>query len=153
MKWLSISSLAEFTSLDRLTAAILSLIKDQIKSEQKNFFWKYLMSASCLTFIWSKFCVLRLSTIYAVLYVAGSVHTVLPVQRGKRKPLGSSATSRGVTPAISVKSGFVLTWISHTVHYSTICPSYKVEQKATNALCSVRPSHIWTLCGFLETMQ
>lgn len=49
--------------------------------------------------------------IYTVLYVADNVHRGLPPQREKRKrkPLGSSATSAGVIPAISVKRGLVLT--------------------------------------------
>lgn len=64
-KWLSISSLAELTILGRLTTAILSLPNDHNKpnQNQKNFFWRYLMSADCLIYIWPKFCVLRLMTI------------------------------------------------------------------------------------------
>lgn len=111
-KWLSISYLAEFTILDRLTTAILSLPNDQNKPNQnkKNFFWRYLISTNCLIYIWPKFCVLRLLTIYSV---ADNVHRVLPFQRGKRKSLYiRSLTCAGVMPEISGKSGFVLTWIS-----------------------------------------
>lgn len=64
-KLLSISSLAVVTSLDRLAMAILSLVKDQTKLKKISY-WKYLVSARCLTFIWPRFCALRLLTICAV---------------------------------------------------------------------------------------
>lgn len=111
------------------------------------------MPASCLTFIWPMFCVLRLLTIYAVLYVADNVHRVLPLRRGKRKPWGSSATSVEAMPAISAKTAFVLIWISYIAHYPTICPWWKVGHKSHWRFLFSQAYPDMNIVCFLETTQ
>lgn len=87
-----------------------------------------------------------------MVYVADNVHRALPFQSGKRKSLYSSAISAGAMPAISGKSGFVLTLISYTAHYFMICLCEKIEQKTTDMLLSQAYPHMDILC-FLEKVQ
>lgn len=129
----SIYSSTQLTSLGRTRIQILSLLENQIKPNQNKTasFWKHLMSATCLIFIWPKFCVLRLLT---VLILQTMYTECCLLWRGKKKPLHSAATSGGVMPAATVAGtmyvncGFVPTLILYIAHYQKL-PMLEVRRQ------------------------
>lgn len=79
------------------------------------------MPATCLIFIWLKFCVLRLLT---VLILQTMYTECCLLWRGKKKPLHSAATSGGLMPAATVtmyvNCAFVPTLILYIAHYQRL---------------------------------